>query len=67
MPEFLKKGNDIIDILMNNFNLDKITEKYLRENFNEIHEKMIEKDRIFLSELIYKFPSTLITIVKKGI
>jgi flagellin-specific chaperone FliS len=59
--EFLNKANNIIDILINNLNFSG---KDLRENFNEIHDMMVEKDRIFLSQLIYKFPSTLITITK---
>jgi hypothetical protein len=67
MPEFLVKANSIIDILKNNFNFNNLnfTEKELREHFNEIHNQMVEKDRIFLSQMIYKFPSTLLTILKK--
>jgi hypothetical protein len=63
--DLLRKADNIIEILNNEHNEKCLTNNDLRNLFESIHEKMSTQDKIFLSELIYKFPSTLLAVINK--
>jgi hypothetical protein len=63
--DFLRKADNIIEILNSNQSGNCLTSDDLRNMFNNIHEKMTVQDKIFLSELIFKFPTTLLAVINK--
>jgi hypothetical protein len=63
---FVKKANNIIEILNNELYKPNLTEKELKDYYHEIHNKMEVQDKFFLSELIYKFPTSLMSVAKES-
>jgi hypothetical protein len=61
--DYLNKADNIVELLNNDCNGKILTDNDLRNLLESIHEKMNVQDKIFLSELIYKFPSTILTVV----
>jgi hypothetical protein len=64
--DFVKKADNIIEILKNELNEKNLTEKKLRDYYYEIQNKMKIQDNFFLSELVYKFPSSLLTVANQS-
>jgi hypothetical protein len=61
--DMIQKADNVVKIMRNltrGITLDEIS---LRTYFDTIHEKMDIKDKKFLGELLYKFSSTLLTIL----
>jgi hypothetical protein len=63
--DFLRKADNIIEILNSDQSGNCLTSNDLRKMFDNIHEKMSVQDKIFLSELIFKFPTTLLAVINK--
>jgi hypothetical protein len=62
-PDLTSKADDCIKILSELYSSFDINETTLDSYFEQILEKTRAKDRIFLGELIGKFPSTFLATV----
>jgi site-specific recombinase XerD len=63
--DFLRKADNIIEILNSDQSGSCLTSNDLRKMFHNIYDKMVVQDKIFLSELIFKFPTTLLAVINK--
>jgi hypothetical protein len=61
--DMVLKGDNIVKIISELTRGITIDENSLRTYFDTIHDKMVIKDKKFLGELLYKFSSTLLTIL----
>jgi hypothetical protein len=61
--DLIDKSNDVVNILKNIVSEKQIEDNQLYDFYEKIIHKMVMPDRLFLGELMFKFPTTLLTVV----